>query len=83
MFNVNKFQLSGNPWTLFGIYLIFSSVLTALVLVFAVVRPLWKRRTERRQKRRQTEEKRKILRKIWTEDLDGIALTSMGSSVDS
>jgi hypothetical protein len=47
MFSVDKFQLSAHPWTLFAIFLIFSTTLTALVLVFAVFRPWWKRRNKR------------------------------------
>ena len=79
MFNVNEFHLSSNPWTLFGIYLIFSSVLTALVLVFAVLRPWWKRKTENRE----LEAKKRGLRSVVKAELDGsIPLAVMESSVD-
>jgi len=84
MFNVNKFQLSSNPWTLFGIYLAFSIVLTTLVLVPAVLMPWWKRRTARQQKMVELKSKRESLRNITEEELDGsIALTSMETNVDS
>jgi uncharacterized membrane protein len=84
MFNVNKFQLSSNPGRLFGIYLAFSIVLTALVLVFAVLMPGWKRRIARQEQRRQLEAKIENLRYITEEELDGsIALTSTKTNFDS
>jgi hypothetical protein len=61
------------------VYLIFSSILTALVLVFTVLRLWWKRKTEKRD----LKAKKKGLRSVVKAELDGsIPLGLMASSVD-